>query len=121
MLNSEHNGSDIQPEYKGGNPPASQSRVTSSDTATPEERYLAARYRHDHGDGRLAPEERKAYEARSALLERSWKSGPEMNRDEKRLMQRYDATLKAFEDADLAAYRAAVTSGKEPNYLENKK
>lgn len=129
MLKSDEQVAVIPARVPAGNPPESKTqddkasgRATSrngpgSSPATAHERYLAAAYRHDHGNPYQAPEEAKAHEARSALIQRTWKEGREMTRNERRLKERYDRILQQFADTDLEAYRAA-TAGKPDDQKE---
>jgi hypothetical protein len=99
------------PETKQPDEPP-RGRVTSHDnsgTSAAEafERFQAAAYRHKHGNPRWTPEEAETHEARSSLIQRTWKTGREMTRAERRLLHRYEAILKRYADADLEAYRAA--------------
>lgn len=119
MLKSEQQAVDIPAGVPAGNPPETKTpndpghdRATShgdngSSPAVASERYLAAAYRHYHGNPHQAPEEAKAREALSALIQRTWKEGREMTRDERRLKDRYAAILQRYADADLEAYRAS--------------
>ncbi|MBT2535884.1 hypothetical protein [Arthrobacter sp. ISL-69] len=125
MLTSEDQAAAIPAGVPAGDPPdptkhddTAGGRVTSRgpgpSTAGASERYLAAVYRHEHGDPYQAPEEAKAREALSALIRRTWKEDRDMTRDERRLKDRYDRILRKFADADLEAYRVA-TAGKPDN------
>jgi hypothetical protein len=128
VLRSVQQAADTRASVPAGNPPEAKTtndpgrdRATSHDNkgsspAAASERYLAAAYRHYHGNPRQAPEEAKAHQGRHALIRRTWGQGKEMTRDERRLMNRYEAILKTYEDADLEAYRAA-RAGK-PNNLK---
>lgn len=72
-----------------------------------------------HGDPRRSEEVKAADKGLTDLIDRTWRTKGEMNRDEKRLQRKYEATLTAAREATLTAYRnCAECNGSELNRSE---
>lgn len=105
---------------RAGNPPTSKSDVTRSsisrehdDAATPKhgtivdpkEQFRAAQHQHYHAGGLVPSEVDAAQKGLSDLVGRTWRKDITPNRDEKRLMARYEATVDAHNEEVLRSYR----------------